>query len=202
MSKLTEQEERVLNICVNDNRCDELIRYYWESVYGAVFRALKHDGNRACAEDAEELRDDAFVRLLENDRRKLRMYDPKRGLSLKNWICMVAAQTVRSYLRKKDRPGQVRGGVPVSLGLIREELIKPCHTTADEERRYEAREKLACLAEAMTQLPHLERLVLQLHFEDGMNPPEIATATNRTTNNIYQILHRARNRLKKIMGGL
>lgn len=107
---------------------------------------------------------------------------------------MISAQTVKMYLRKNDRIGKL-GGDLMPLAEEMEKETDPIH----EFIRLEAREMLLMTEECIKELPHLEKLVLKLHFLDGLSLSHTACFLQKTENNIYQIKHRAVKRLKELM---
>jgi len=192
---MTQEEKDMLDECIHHNKCERLVGRYWEIVRFTVLRGfLQLRQVHFTEDDIEELRNDVFVRLFEHDRKKLRQYDESFGLSLRNWIQLIASQTVGMYLRKKDRIGYLGTG-----HLIPVEDSDEALGSTDEMPRYDARQLLMLLKEMMKELSHTERLVLQLHFDQGLSWQEVASALNRNINNIYQIRHRALKRLKEIL---
>ncbi|HAO21469.1 MAG: hypothetical protein BWK80_47110 [Desulfobacteraceae bacterium IS3] len=194
---MNQEEKNILDECIHVNKCERLLCQYWENVRFTVIRAFQVRHVHFTQEDIEELRNDVFVRLFEHDRKKLKQYDESFGLSLTSWIKLIANQTVGMYLRKKDRIGYL-GVTP----LIPMEDLDEAFTSVDEMPRYDARQILMLLQEMMKGLSHNERLVLQLHFEQGLSWQDTASALNRNINNIYQIKHRALKILKEIIKNL
>jgi RNA polymerase sigma-70 factor (ECF subfamily) len=70
-----------------------------------VRRALRVLGARAERADLEDLVQDCFVRLLADDRRLLRSWDPQRGLSLRNFVGMICERQMRLAQRARARHG-------------------------------------------------------------------------------------------------
>ena len=188
------EEQKFLDDCVHLNLCEELLRRYWESVRYIVIRAFRLRHTDFTAEDIEELRNDVFLQLFDNERRKLRQYDETLGLSLKNWIALIANQTVGMYLRKKDRIGHLGTSRLMPIEELAEEL-----GIQDEARRYEAIDILQRIEDALKHLPHQERLVFLLFFKDGLSSEEIASVQNKKRNSVDQIRHRAIIHLKEIL---
>jgi RNA polymerase sigma factor (sigma-70 family) len=191
---MNQEERNILDECIHVNKCERLLCQYWEIVRFTVIRAFQVRHVHFTQDDIEELRNDVFVRLFENDRKKLKQYDESFGLTLRSWIKLIASQTVGMYLRKKDRIGYL-GVTP----LIPIEDLDEALGSIDETPRYDARQVLMMLEEMMKGMSHTERLVLQLHFEQGLSWQDVASALHRNINNIYQIRHRALKHLKEII---
>lgn len=191
---MNQKEKEILDECAHFNNCERLLCQYWEIVRFTVIRAFQARHVHFTQDDIEELRNDVFVRLFEHDRKKLKQYDESFGLTLRNWIRLIANQTVGMYLRKKDRIGYLGVSRLIPIEDSDEEF-----GSIDEMPRYDARQVLMMLEEMMKGMSHAERLVLQLHFEQGLSWQEVASALHRNINNIYQIRHRALKHLKEIL---
>jgi len=150
-------------------------------------------------DEVEELRNQVFVDLLENERKKLRQYDHSLGVPLTGWIKVIVNSTVGMYLRKKSTDESKRKK-SVSIDELKEELGIEGLSMIDDEKRYEAIDMLNRIKEAirLKKLPHQEGLLLQLHFFDGLPLSEVSSFMNLSINNVNQIKHRAINRLKEI----
>lgn len=197
MKKLTRaQEKEILQACIADcENCNKLIQQYWDMVYLTVKKTFLFKNVPFNEEDLEDLRNDVFLRLFEKKCSLLRQYQEDRGLRLSGWIIMIAAQTVMMYLRKMDRSGTLGGNNLISMI---EEMIEEMDPEY-EIKRIEAREMLLMVKECMEELPHMERLVLKLHFFDGLSFSQITKFLKRTENNIYQIKYRGVKNLKELM---
>ena len=212
MKKLTKEEElQLLYECINAGGCDKLVQYYWKPVYFMVRKSFLIRHTPFTEEELEDLRSDVFVQLFDKECRKLRQYDEDMGISLRNWIKMIAYQTVKMYLRKQDRPGKLGPYRIISLDKLQEELGLESETPEpgkthsqviedirDLEKYLNAREDLALALKNIENLPPFEQFVLKLHFFDGLSSSEVAKYLGKEIGNIYTIKSRAVSRLKKL----
>jgi RNA polymerase sigma factor (sigma-70 family) len=182
-----ENEVKLLEDCLCHNRCDKLIRQYYKTVSSAVKKTFFVYHISFTQEDAEDLLQDTFVRLFDNDRRLLRQYDPKRGLSLTGWIKMITVQTVIISVR-----GKKPKIVPIEDHNIPVEIDLDGMIFSKEEVAY-------MLEKCLKTISYLERLVFGLHFLDELSLSDIASFLHKTENNIYQIKHRSLSRVKECM---
>jgi len=60
-------------------------------------------GGRSVREEVEDLSQDVFLKLFDRDGRVLRSWQPERGLSLPNFVGLVAEREVLSFLRSGRR---------------------------------------------------------------------------------------------------
>ncbi len=197
---IREQERWLLQECISLDRGDKLIRRYWNVVHLTIQKTFVLKGMLFIQEDVEDLRNEVFLRLFDNNCKKLRQYKADRGLSLAGWIRMIAAQTVIMYIRKKDRAGRLGSNDMISLDKSEEETGNvPAQAMEALIRRLDARERLLQVAETVRRLPHMRRLILELHLWGGLSLQDIAFLTNKTLGNIYTIRCRAMAQLKELM---
>ena len=182
----------ILDGCIYFDNCEKLVLEYWDMMPAIIRKAFRVRHARYSAQDIEDLRNEVFVRLFENAKKKLKQYDDSYGLSLKGWVILIANQTVGMYLRKKDRNGYLGKG---SFDELTEEI-----GISENEKRYEARDMLIRIENAMTRLSSSEQLAIRLLFEDSLSLQDAAKVMNRTPNNLSQIRFRAVEKLKKIIG--
>ncbi len=135
-------------------------------------------GRAAASAAAEDVAQKVFAELLEDDRLLLRSF---RGLSsLSTWLIGIARRQALLHLRR-ERPRDPPPPPLAAAGPL-EELL-----------RAESDERLAAALEAP---PPRERLILRLHYRDGLPHAEIAGFLGVSPNSVSPLLERARDRLK------
>ncbi len=153
----------------------------------------RYDGNvrrvlRSTAPDeADDLRQDVWARLLANDRAALRRF---RAGSLRLFIGQVARRVAIDHRRRardvpRLDPDVVAGVAPGALELLRREA---------RTRRLAATLDSIAAGSART------RDVLRLHFEEGWSVAEIAGAgVGTSARGVESVLRRARPKLVKLL---
>lgn len=214
MKKLTNKEElQILNECINDGKCNKLVRYYWNTVFFTVRKTFILKGVSFTDSDINDMQNEVFLQLFDNRYRKLMQYEEDAGLSLANWIRMIASQTVLMSLRKKDPLSHSAQSRRISFDKLKEnsesenresspEFIRmssPAEDMKELIKWFEDRETLTRVLAHLEKLPHREQLVLKLHFLNGLSFKKIASDMKESINNIYTIKSRAISRLKKLM---
>jgi len=193
MKKMTkEEEQRRIREWTQGKELEELFQYYGGLVAHTVRKTFSLCHARFKKEDIEDLTQDVFVRLFEQECNLLKQYNEERGLHFTGWIKLITTQTVMMYLRKKDRLGRL-GKDPLSP------IEKEIGQETDLHHKTEAKMTLARIEKRLKKLPTLERLVFKLHFFDGLSLQEVASSLNREINYIYQIKHRAVTLLKDML---
>jgi RNA polymerase sigma-70 factor (ECF subfamily) len=178
-------------------RCGEveafrfLVERYQDRVYGLAFRLLGH------AEDALDAAQETFVRAYG----ALDRFDTARPFS--PWLLRIAANTCYGMLRKRptgqvslDAMGEAEvdaafaggPGGPSSLASDPAETV--ARAAGDEQIR-----------RAVLALPEPYRTVTLLRYMEEMPYEGIAEALEMPLGTVKTCLHRARGRLKQLLGG-
>ncbi|MEO1172520.1 MAG: sigma-70 family RNA polymerase sigma factor [Myxococcota bacterium] len=172
----------------------ELVRHLVPTIQVRVGRALlrcsRSARGRVVQQEVADLTQDVFVVLLENDARKLRMWDPERGMSLKSFVGFLAEREVYSRLRRSKRSPWTEDPTPDEL--MAEELAP----ATSPELVVSTREQLAQLNDAIREhLSPLARQMFQLLFVEDLEVREVSERTAMTENTV----HAWRSRLRRVL---
>jgi len=172
-----------LNACINGSKqaWDHFVRTNSRLIYAAVQRAFRgRGGNQSDVDDRVQ---DVFVRLIQNDFRLLKTFDPGRA-SLSTWLTLVARSIVHEHLRKRA-----------------------LHTTAllpnqpDTQRRSTAFSHGCSIVDdpslPLQLLTERQRLVLQMLFDEGMSVEDAAGRIGVDPQTIRSTKHKALTRLRQ-----
>lgn len=186
-----EKEQQILNEFIRQGRTEGLVREYWNLIYCTVRGTLAFHNVPHTKEDIEDLRAEVFICLFENDCRRLRQYDPARGLSLAGWIRLMANQRTLNEISKKGLLEVGKRNFKVPIEDIEAVLMY------DEENRLEAREKLKITMEAIEKLePGDNKDVLRQHLLEFKSLTEIAASMDKQYGTVAVMLSRAKEKLK------
>jgi RNA polymerase sigma-70 factor (ECF subfamily) len=122
---------------------------YWDRVHGWLYPMFKD------AEDARDLTNCVLTRAWQ----RLGRYDPKKS-SLCTWLHWIATSVVYSTLRKRRVP-------TVSLDWMTGAREPTCEGPAEQHERTR-------LWQAVSELPELERAVLEQHYHEGYSWTDVA----------------------------
>jgi RNA polymerase sigma-70 factor (ECF subfamily) len=159
---------------------DAFVDRYMPVVLSAVSRAFSARG----LHDEDEIRDtvqDVFVRLVKNDYRLLRSFDPERA-SLPTWLTIVARSKAIDVVRGRRR-------TPRSVEEEVDQLAAP-----------EAREPAEAPEIPPGLLTDRQRLILKLLFEENKDVPEVAALLHVTHQTVRSLKHKAVSRLREFFG--
>ncbi len=125
----------------NNDARDAFVRAMTPIVRHRVARVLHHRarriGNEPQRQDLIDLVHDVFLALLDRDARVLRSWDPKKGLSLANFVGLVAEREAGSILRSGRRSAWAEEPS--------DDIVERASHDASSEQRVEARQELELL---------------------------------------------------------
>lgn len=147
---------------------------------------------RNLREEVEDMAQEVFALLFEHDAKILRAWSPDRGLSLRNFVGMVARRKARAILGVRKRNPWYEE--PIEDSVVERALPE----AADAERRLAAKELLAkAMARLEAEQSERGRRLAELIFKDGLTNPEIVSATGLKTDAVYQWRSRLTRALRK-----
>lgn len=163
-----------------------LVRRYQDRLYPTLLRLL------GCAEDAEDLLQDAFLKAQE----KLSGFHGES--SFYTWIYRIAVNLALSDRRRRKRVSwrlRVRGQA---------EALDPADdlTQSDPSLPLERAERDDLIQAALDSLEPDQRAVVVLKDLDGLRYEEIAAALDIPIGTVRSRLHRARNELRQRLQGV
>lgn len=178
------EERKILRRCVKKNRCEKLVEAYWKLVCSTVRRTFSLKGAPLIQDDIEDVCQDVFLQLFDDDRRRLRLYKEGEGHSLARWIVVIATHTTLNCLRKRGFDSFMGHKGRVDLDDARED---PANLESD------VLDKIA-LNTALQIVSQIDRIILRLH-RFGMPAKDIAIIVDSTE----AAIHNRISRIKKTL---
>jgi len=188
------EDRKLLSQCLAGDRkaSEDFVRRFSNLVYKYVQYTLMAKNVRFNREDLEDLHNTVFLRLFEQNCRKLQQYQGKNGCSLASWIRMIAVRTVIDHLRKKGVDTMVWQKKKVPL----EDVPELRDHSDGVEIRIEEAEKARLLQKGIQRLSPRYRLFMRLHFDQGLPVAQVAETMKLSMDNAYTLKHRAIQSLK------
>lgn len=155
-------------------------RVIFERYAGLLLRAMSRELH--VREEANDLVQQTFLQL----HRARHDFDPKQ--KLKPWIYTIAMNLKREYFRRKKRRPE--------RSLEAETLAEPA-VGALGAARVDARRTLA---RVLSQLPADQREVIELHWFDELEFPEVALVVGASVSAVKVRAHRGYVRLREALG--
>jgi RNA polymerase sigma-70 factor (ECF subfamily) len=156
---------------------DAFVVRYSGLIIAAVRRTLRGGGSA----EIDDIVQDVFLRLLRDDRRVLRSFDPARA-SLSTWLTLVARSVAIDRLRRRTIKAAGLDGVDV-----------PAPPAAAEQGAQSAQTGTL----PMHLLTPRQRLVLRMLFDQDMQVEEAAALLGVSEQTIRSTKHKALSRLRE-----
>jgi RNA polymerase sigma-70 factor (ECF subfamily) len=150
-------------------------------LYSAVRRTLQRYGVAARPDAVQDRTQDVFLRLVRNDFRLLRSYDPGRA-SLSTWLTLVARSTTIDHLRRLDVPALPLEAADGATAPTAPDAAQPALTALDVPPDL---------------LSPRQNLVIRLLFDDGLSTEEAAETLGVVPQTIRSTKHKAITRLRE-----
>jgi RNA polymerase sigma-70 factor (ECF subfamily) len=170
---------------------DDFVRASAGLIYAGVQRALR--GREDLDGGIDDRVQDVFLRLLRNDRRLLRQYDPSRA-ALSTYLTLITRSVVREHLQRRRLP---------TIPLEVDQPARPvgASTPADPGSpggpgSPDGSEKLP--AHLLNGLTDRQRTVLRMLFEDNLSVVEVATRLQIDPQTVRSAKHKAIMRLRAV----
>jgi RNA polymerase sigma factor (sigma-70 family) len=170
-------------------------REFEERCRARLRRVLARNG--VTTQDLDDCYGELLVHLIDRDGHTLRQWRGEARFT--TWLFVVAGRRAIDWVRRTQ---QLRGRlVEPWLDETVDGAIEPAVATdpADPEREVAARERIDAIRAAIEQLPAQERKVMRLRFVDDLSVDEIAVQLALTPNNVHQICHRAKAKLRETL---
>lgn len=161
---------------------------------GCVLRVLRRYNATFNSDDLADMVAEVWVTLLRDDKRKLRLYDPKRGYRLASWLGLLATNCTIDQLRLRS-----------SETSYLEDLSGADQLLVDGARPdsgIEQRESVELARRALRQLTAEERQFVLSCFHDERPPAELAEDLGIAVNTVYSRKFKIREKLIRIVADL
>lgn len=162
---------------------DEFLHRYGPLIHGTVARKLASLGLADAKADAEDIFQEVFKDLVENDCRALASI--KNRERIESWLCAVALHKTIDFVRKKGRNSRSAA----AHSLVAEQSASHSPSAASDA------DMLKQVSDAVKQLRPDEKLLLKWYYEDSLKYREIARIANIPINTVSSRLFRIKRKL-------
>jgi RNA polymerase sigma factor (sigma-70 family) len=168
-------------------------------IQGRVARTLlarryRLAGGRDLRQEVEDLSQDVFLALFSRDGHVLRTWQAERGLSLENFVGLIAERQVLSFLRSGRRNPWKEDP------LLASDEIEPESPESNPEVAASSREHLALLLDRLREeLSPLGWRLFELLFVREMSQSEVEAATGLSADAVYAWRSRLRRLAQKLL---
>ena len=169
---------------------DDFVEYISPVIYSAVNRTLKIYKGEFNEWNVAEIVQEIFIKLINDDYRVLKMFDPSKS-SLVTWISIIARNKTIDFLRRK-RPETVpiNETYATHVGAVDKNL----ETAIESLDANNSQELFSNIPSEL--LTSRQIFVINLLFNKGMDPVEIAELLNINIQTVYSCKNKAIKRIR------
>jgi RNA polymerase sigma factor (sigma-70 family) len=191
----SDDKAMIIACCRGDKASQEaFVRRYSNLIYSTIIRAYTSRRGECNSQEADDLHNTVFMRLLERRCQRLRQFKGKNGCSLASWIRVITVRTVIDHLRRSRDVLSHQSKIDGDEQLSRLRAVIP-----EPWERLDRMKKNEIVHRAMELLPARDRLFLRLHCLEDVPIRDVAKILHISINNAYSLKNRAVKRLKAIV---
>jgi len=165
---------------------------YSSRLQGAISRVTRRFPQLTGTDHVDEIYGALCLRLLSDDKRRLRSFDPDRGTPLGAWLCALARNSAHDFLRHRQRQ-------PWLARLADEGTeLEPRSDAPDAFTAYATREEAARLEQLLATLSARDQEFMRAYL-DGLEPEEIASQLGISVSTVYSKKHKILTRLENAL---
>jgi len=193
-------DEKALIERIRDNEREawnELVDAYGGLIYYSIQRTLEQKGVRKDPDYVQEVFQALFVRLAENQGRRLLGYSGKHQCSFATWIRMITVNYTIDCLRSRSRRG-----LDVSFEEVPRDEYEQSWSTAVQkpDEVLMEKEKAGEIAACLKGLSGEDRNFLELYLS-GVSPRQMAKIFKVSVNGVYSRYRRLKAGLRESLAG-
>ena len=165
----------------------ELNHRYARLVTSCIQRVVARFSRRVSVDAVEEIYATFSLKLLANDKHKLRSFEPSRGNKLGTWLGMLATHCAYDYLRSVRRE-------PSAVCLTEAETLSSEHHDPCESAMLSERAKL--VRDLLAEFSDKDRQFVTLYYQDGLSPEHVAERLGISVKTVYSKKHKIQTRIE------
>jgi RNA polymerase sigma-70 factor, ECF subfamily len=189
----TQDELRLLAGLVDGNPASwrEFNHRYTRMLQACIARVTTRFPGLTGPEDVHEIYALFCLNLISDDRRRLRSYNPTKGMRLSSWFGLIAVHTAYDYLRHARRQ---------PTGTSIEDLVDLAAQVPETSESCERREEASRVARLVAEMTERDREFMSLYFGQGLSPEEVASRMGISVKTVYTKKHKIRSKLELLVG--
>lgn len=187
LSPLSDDQLLALTLDGDPRAFETLVSRYRGLLHRCILRVTTRYQHVLSSECVDDIYAESCVLLWADDLRRLRAYDPSRGMKLSSWLGLLAGHAAHDHLRRLSRrpPHEV-------LDDLAE---PPCSAEPDALSHLLGDERRGVLRRLSRTLSRRDREFVALYFERDAEPEEVARALGISVATVYSKKNKITTRL-------
>jgi len=188
-------DTKLIKACLKQDKeaWDFFVEKYSRLICHAIVITLKKHSTAPENQVVDDLFHTVFLSLIEKNYKKLRQFQWRCKLS--SWLHIISVRTTIDYLRKQSKHLSLNGETQEEI-LLKENIISGNPLPSE---LFEQKEEKRIFEQIKNDMSSTERLFIELCYCRELSSSEIAKTMNTSTNNVYQLKSRVREKLKKLV---
>lgn len=192
---MLDEASLIPNLLQNDERAWRTFHeLYSHRLLGAISRVTRRFPQLTGTDHVDEIYGSLCLRLLSDDKRRLRSFDPARGTPLGAWLCTLARNSAHDFLRDRQRQPWLARSADDGAEL------EPRSTSPDAFNVCVTREQAERLEELIGTLSARDQEFIRAYLQ-GLEPEEIARELGISVSTVYSKKHKILARLGNALAG-
>ena len=119
-------EKELLNTCIQGNKdaWDAFVERYTNLIYHAINKTLKTYHADSLYQEINDIHNNVFLSLMENDYKKLRQYEGINGCTVSSWLIVVTTNSTLNIIKRQKSYIPIDDATGDSMGVI-EKISNP-----------------------------------------------------------------------------
>ncbi len=198
-----EKEKNIIARCLTGEKqaWDEFVAKYHKLVYNSIYRTLELTGYKIEPDLINDLYQEFFVSILNDDYYKLKKFKWKNGCSVATWLSVIARNMVLDFIRKNSKSKAKEESIDKETidaegkASLKDLLIHSEKTVRDELCDEEDVDRLQKIIE---KLSAEDKNLLEMLYYQELSSEEIAVILNKSVDALYMQKKRLLEKLKEI----
>ncbi len=182
----------------NPSAFSEFYRRYQRLVASCIRKVFFRWSVDFTEEEINDMISTVFLGFLQDDFRKLRLFDPQKGYRLSTWVGIITTNATVDFLRRNS-------GSPMACLDSEKPVPDPKSHTAGPSEQLVLKEEADLLLLAIGQLSPSDREFVELCYDQQLSSEEIGQRLNLNINTVYskknKILHKLKDLVAEISSG-
>jgi RNA polymerase sigma factor (sigma-70 family) len=193
-------DARLLRGCLEGRRdaWDELVERYSPYVYFLIHATLRKHTRRSEDDLVEELHNDVFLALLENDMKRLRAFRGDNGCTLRSWLRIITINKTIDRLKAQRRMVSLDAEDGEGLRLL-DSMADSSPTAEELMSELQAPASAEFIGQAVAELSPADHELYRLFFVEGLEAAEAAERLGISKGAVYTRKCRMIDRMSRVL---
>lgn len=204
---ITEEKELLEKVLFGDKQSyDGFVRKYTKLIYNSIYRTLELKGYKIAPDLVDDLHQEVFLSLIDNNFRKLRTFKWERSCSLATWLGVVTRNFVLNFIRTDTKYKSLTKSIDEEIDEEKEsslkDIIKDESPSVKEKMDMEA--EIDLLKKYLEKLDITERIILEMFYLQDLPLEEIAHILGKSEDAVFmqkkRLIAQLQEKIKKDVG--